>query len=129
MANIETVAVVGAGTMGSGIAHVFARASFRVLLCDVEQRFLDRSMGQIRTNLGREAAKGKLAETEIEPVLARIVTTTDRESLAGAEIAVEAAPERFELKAEIFMRSTGSCPTTPSWRAIHRRFRLRSWRF
>ena len=66
MGDIKTVGVIGAGTMGSGIAHVFARAGFNVLLCDVEQRFLERALGQIRTNLGREAAKGKLAEAEVE---------------------------------------------------------------
>ena len=102
MAEIQTVGVVGAGTMGSGIAHVFARAGFEVLLCDVEQRFLDRALGQIRANLGREAAKGKLAESDVESVLARIRPTVDREALSGAEFAVEAASERFELKAEIF---------------------------
>ncbi len=102
MSEIKTAGVVGAGTMGSGIAHVFARAGFRVLRCDVEQRFLDRALGSIRTNLGREAAKGKLAEAEIEQVLARIVLTTDRAALAEAQIAVEAAPERMALKAEIF---------------------------
>jgi 3-hydroxybutyryl-CoA dehydrogenase len=102
MANIETVGVVGAGTMGSGIAHVFARCGLRVLLCDVEQRFLDRALASIRKNLGREAVKGKFAESGIEPALARIGPTTDRESLAGAEFVVEAASERFELKSEIF---------------------------
>jgi len=102
MAEIVTVGVVGAGTMGSGIAHVFARSGFKVLLCDVEQRVLDRALGQIRTNLGREAAKGRLAEAEVGPSLARITTTTDREALAAAEFAIEAAPERFDLKAEIF---------------------------
>ncbi|MDR3454773.1 MAG: 3-hydroxyacyl-CoA dehydrogenase NAD-binding domain-containing protein, partial [Rhodoferax sp.] len=102
MAEIETVGVVGAGTMGSGIAHVFARSGFRVLLYDVEQRFLDRALEHIRTNLGREAAKGKLQVAEIEPALARIYATTDRTALAGAEFAVEAVPERFELKAEVF---------------------------
>jgi 3-hydroxybutyryl-CoA dehydrogenase len=88
--------------MGSGIAHVFARAGFRVLLNDAEQRFLDRALAQIRTNLGREAAKGKLGEAEIDPTLARITPTIDRESLAAADFAVEAASERFELKSEIF---------------------------
>ena len=102
MAEMIQVGVVGAGTMGSGIAHVFARSGFNVLLCDVEQRFLDRALGQIRTNLGREAAKGKLPEAEIEPTLARITPTIDREGLAAAEFAVEAAPERIDLKAEIF---------------------------
>ena len=86
MAEISTVAVVGAGTMGSGIAHVFARSGFEVLLCDVEQRFLDRALAQIRTNLGREAAKGKLPEAEIETAVRRIKATVDRGSLAGAAI-------------------------------------------
>jgi 3-hydroxybutyryl-CoA dehydrogenase len=88
--------------MGSGIAHVFARGGFRVILCDIEQRLLDRALTHIRTNLGREAAKGKLAESEIEPALARITTTVDRESLSAANFAVEAASERFEIKSDIF---------------------------
>ena len=102
MSAIETVAIIGAGTMGSGIAHVFARSGYRVLLCDVEQRFLDRALGLIRTNLGREAAKGKLTEAEIEPTLARIEATTDRERLAAAQLAVEAAPEQLALKQDVF---------------------------
>lgn len=102
MSDIQTVAVVGAGTMGSGIAHVFARGGFHVLLCDIEQRFLDRAVTQIRSNLGREAAKGKLAESEVEPAVARITPTTDRESLSAANIAVEAASERFDIKTDLF---------------------------
>jgi 3-hydroxybutyryl-CoA dehydrogenase len=102
MTDIHTVGVVGAGTMGSGIAHVFARAGLQVLLCDLEQRFLDRALAQIRTNLGREATKGKLQESEIEPALGRIVSTTDRDLLAEADLVIEAASERFELKAELF---------------------------
>ena len=102
MAEIQSVGVVGAGTMGSGIAHVFARAGIRVLLCDIDQRFLDRALQQIRANLGREAVKGKLAEAEIEPALARIQTTLDREALSATELVVEAASERFYLKAELF---------------------------
>jgi len=102
MTDIQTVGVVGAGAMGSGIAHVLARAGLRVLLCDVEQRFLDRALAQIRTNLGREATKGKLQESEIEPALARIVSTTDRDMLGEADFVIEAASERFEIKAEIF---------------------------
>ena len=116
MAGIQTVGVVGAGTMGSGIAHVFARAGFRVLLCDVEQRLLDRALTQIRANLGREVTKGKLAEPEIEVVLARISPVLDRipdrDSLKTADFAVEAASERFELKAEIFRALDRILPPT-----------------
>jgi len=100
--DLQTIAIVGAGTMGSGIAHVFARSGFPVILCDVEQRFLDRALASIRTNLGREAAKGKLAEAEVEQSLNRINATVDMESLAAAQLAVEAAPERLELKSEVF---------------------------
>ena len=112
MEEITTVGVVGAGTMGSGIAHVMARSGLNVVLCDVEQRFLERGLGQIRTNLGREAAKGKLAEAEIEPVLARIAATTDRVALAAVELVVEAAPERFDLKAEVFRALDGLLPAS-----------------
>ncbi len=111
MGEIHTVGVVGAGTMGSGIAHVFARAGFRVLLCDIDQRYLDRALNQIRTNLGREAAKGRLPEGEIETVLGRITPTTDRDSLSAAQFAVEAASERFELKSEIFRALDRILPT------------------
>ncbi|HEX4286952.1 MAG TPA: 3-hydroxybutyryl-CoA dehydrogenase [Terracidiphilus sp.] len=102
MADITTIGIVGAGTMGSGIAHVFARSGFQVLLCDVEQKFLDRALTQIRANLGREAAKGKIAESGVETAVARIKTTVSHAALAKAQIVVEAAPERFDLKAEVF---------------------------
>jgi 3-hydroxybutyryl-CoA dehydrogenase len=112
MAEIETVAVIGAGTMGSGIAHVFARSRLRVMLCDVEQRFLDRAVASIRTNLGREAAKGKIAEPEIDLAANRITTTVDLESLGNVQLAVEAAPERFELKADILRALDRTLPET-----------------
>jgi len=102
MADITKVGIVGAGTMGSGIAHVFARSGFDVLLCDVEQRFLDHAVAQIRANLSREASKGKITESDAEAALARIKSTLSREALAETEIAIEAAPERYALKAEIF---------------------------
>ena len=102
MAEINAVGVVGAGTMGSGIAHVFARSGFRVLLCDLDQTLLEIALDRVRTNLAREAAKGKLAETEIEKAVTCVTTTTDREALGAVDFAVEAASERFEIKADIF---------------------------
>ncbi len=98
---IKTVAVLGAGTMGNGIAHVFARAGYEVILRDVEQRFLDRGMETISKNLDREVKKGKLAETDKPAVLARIHTTTDSSKLATADFAVEAVPERLDLKLSV----------------------------
>jgi 3-hydroxybutyryl-CoA dehydrogenase len=112
MSEIKTVAIIGAGTMGSGIAHVFARSGFRVLLHDLDQPLLDRAIAQIRTNLTREAAKGKLAASDIEPALARITTTTDRDALHTSDFAVEAASERFEIKSEIFRALDRLLPST-----------------
>ena len=99
---VRFIGVVGAGTMGSGIAHVFARSGLDVLLCDVAQPVLDKAVDRIRTNLGREAAKGKIAAEAVDAAVARIRTTTDRQALAEAALAVEAASERFEIKAELF---------------------------
>jgi 3-hydroxybutyryl-CoA dehydrogenase len=98
----KTIAVIGAGTMGGGIAQVFARSGLDVLLCDVEQAVLNKSLARIRTNLGREAVKGKLTAEEVEAAAARIRVTIDRAALAEADFAVEAASERFEIKSELF---------------------------
>ena len=98
---IKTVAVLGAGTMGNGIAHVFARGGYRVILRDVEKRFLDRGMETIAKNLDREVKKGKLAEGDKAGVLGRIGTTTDPGALAAADFAVEAVPEQLELKVRL----------------------------
>jgi 3-hydroxybutyryl-CoA dehydrogenase len=96
--SIKTVAVLGAGTMGNGIAHVFARAGYKVILRDVEQRFLDRALDTIAKNLDREVKKGKLAEAEKPAVLSRLAPVTDISAIASADFAVEAVPEKLELK-------------------------------
>src|SRR5215469_4033944 len=102
MSEIKTIAVLGAGTMGNGIAHVAARSGFRVLLCDVEQRFLDRGLATIEKNLAREVAKEKLTAHQADEARQRITPTTDRESLATADFAIEAATEKFNIKSELF---------------------------
>ena len=104
---IKTVAVLGAGTMGNGIAHVFARAGYHVILRDVDQRFLDRGMETISKNLDREVKKGKLADADKPAVLGRINATTDQAKLATADFAVEAVPERLDLKLSV-MREADS---------------------
>jgi 3-hydroxybutyryl-CoA dehydrogenase len=95
---IRTVAVLGAGTMGNGIAHVFARRGHTVILRDVEESFLTRARDTIAKNLDREAKKGKVAKGDILKILGRIQTTTDVSQLARADFAVEAVPERLDLK-------------------------------
>jgi 3-hydroxybutyryl-CoA dehydrogenase len=103
MSTIKVVGVVGAGTMGNGIAHVFARSGFQVFLCEVEQRFLDRGLEAIRRNLEREAAKGKLTSAEAEAALRSIHGTLQGRDLVECDFVIEAAPERFEIKQELFM--------------------------
>ncbi len=88
--------------MGNGIAHVFARSGFPVVLCEIEQRFLDRGMETIRKNLDREAAKGKLSAEDAGAALRRIEGVLDRGRLAGCSLVIEAATERFEVKRELF---------------------------
>ena len=99
---IRRVGVIGAGTMGNGIAHVFARGGYDVVLCDVEQRFLERALGTIGKNLEREAAKGKISADEQAAALKRIQPVTERAKLADCDFVIEAATERFEIKTEIF---------------------------
>ncbi len=96
--SIKTVAVLGAGTMGNGIAHIFAKAGFTVILRDIDQRFLDRALDTISKNLDREIKKGKLAEAEKPSVIARIAPATDMAAIAKADFAVEAVPEKLEIK-------------------------------
>jgi 3-hydroxybutyryl-CoA dehydrogenase len=98
---IKTVGVLGAGTMGNGIAHSFARAGYNVILRDVEQRFLDRAIDTIGKNLDREVKKGKLAEAEKPTVLARLKTVTDFSALAAADFVVEAVPEKLDIKRSV----------------------------
>ncbi len=88
--------------MGNGIAHVFARSGYDVVLCDVEQRFLERGLDTIGKNLDREVAKGKITATDKAAALGRITPVLDRAKLAECGLIVEAATEKFEIKAEIF---------------------------
>jgi 3-hydroxybutyryl-CoA dehydrogenase len=98
----KQVGVVGAGTMGNGIAHVFARAGYAVALYDVEQRFLDRALEVIAENLARESFKGKITAEQEAAARARITGVVDRGKLADSDFIIEAATEKFEIKAEIF---------------------------
>jgi 3-hydroxybutyryl-CoA dehydrogenase len=99
---IERVGIIGAGTMGNGIAHVFARSGYPVVLCDVEERFLQRGLATITKNLDREVAKNKITAEEKDSALKRIIPVTDRNQLSNCDFIVEAATEKFEIKSEIF---------------------------
>jgi len=99
--SIRTVAVLGAGTMGNGIAHVFARRGYIVILRDVEESFLVRARQTIGQNLDREVKKAKIEEGDKPKILARIQMTTDFSQIARADFAVEAVPERLDLKLSV----------------------------
>jgi len=99
---IERIGVVGAGTMGNGIAHVFARSGHNVVLCDIEQKFLERGLATIAKNLDREVAKNKITDAQKSETLKRIEPTVDRSRLAGCDFIVEAASEKLEIKSELF---------------------------
>ena len=87
--------------MGNGIAHVFARAGYKVLLRDVEPRCLDRALDTIAKNLDREIKKGKLAESEKGTVLERLLPVMDMSTVSNADFVVEAVPEKLELKRHV----------------------------
>jgi 3-hydroxybutyryl-CoA dehydrogenase len=98
---IKKIAVLGAGTMGNGIAHVFARAGYSVILRDVETRFLDRGLETIGKNLDREVKKEKITAADKPLTLSRIQPTTEVSALAAADFAIEAVPEQLELKLRV----------------------------
>jgi len=100
--DIRRVGVVGAGTMGNGIAHVFARSGYEVTLCDVQHSFLERALETITKNLDREVAKNKITTADKDSALGRIHPVTERNQLAGCDLVIEAATEKFETKTEIF---------------------------
>jgi 3-hydroxybutyryl-CoA dehydrogenase len=102
MNETKTIAILGAGTMGNGIAHVCARSGFNVLLYDIDQGSLYRGLDTIRTNIAREVAKQKLTQEQSDKARWRITLTTSLKDLAPASLAIEAAIERFDVKAEIF---------------------------
>jgi 3-hydroxybutyryl-CoA dehydrogenase len=102
MLNIKTIGIIGAGTMGNGIAHVCARSGFQVILCDVQQAFLERGLATIEKNLSREVTKEKLTAEAAAQARARITPTLDRESLRTCDFAIEAATEKFDIKSQLF---------------------------
>jgi len=98
---IETVAVIGAGTMGHGIAQVAAAAGYRVILRDVDRSALARGIENIERNLAKGIQLAKLTEAERDQTLQHIRGTTHLEDVASADLIIEAAPEQLELKTQI----------------------------
>ncbi len=101
--NMKNIAVIGAGTMGNGIAHTFAQSGFQVQLIDISQESLDRGMATITKNLDRMIAKERISEADKKATLGNITTYTDMAvGVKNADLAVEAATENLDLKLKIF---------------------------
>ncbi|MCP4574266.1 MAG: 3-hydroxybutyryl-CoA dehydrogenase [bacterium] len=103
------VTVIGGGTMGNGIAHVFAQNGNDVNLVDVKQDFLDRAMATIEKNLGRLVKKEKISDDEAKATLGRLTPVTDLGAAADSDLVVEAVFESFEVKQDIFTKLDGIC--------------------
>lgn len=108
---IQQVAVIGAGTMGNGIAHVFAQSGFKVTLIDVNPTQLERALATISKNLDRQVTKGTLTETQKAAALNNITTNTQLAAgVSNAALIVEAATENLEIKLEIFRQLDQNAP-------------------
>jgi 3-hydroxybutyryl-CoA dehydrogenase len=110
MTEIVTVGVVGAGTMGHGIAQVAAQAGYRVLLVDVARDALERGLRAIEKSLGKLVEKGKVDAAARDAALERIAPATALSALAEADLAIEAVVEKLEVKTEVLARLAGICP-------------------
>lgn len=109
--SLKQVTVIGAGTMGNGIAHVFAQTGFKVTLVDVQQSQLDKALQTISKNLDRQVSKGALTEADKTATLANLTTATSIASgVSAADIVVEAATENVDLKLKIFGEIDASAP-------------------
>ena len=109
--SITNVTVIGSGTMGNGICHVFAQSGFTVSMMDIKQDALDKAIATISKNMDRQVAKGSLTEDNKTQALARITTHTDMaEAVKNAHLVVEAATENIDLKLNIFRQLDALCP-------------------
>lgn len=109
--NIQKISVIGSGTMGNGIAHVFAQYGFQVSLVDISQEALDRALVTIGNNLDRQVKKGTLQEADKAATLGRIGTfTVLKEGVRDADLVVEAATEHEEVKLQLFRDLDAACP-------------------
>ena len=102
MANVKTLGVIGAGLMGNGIAHVASQAGYDVILTDISQPILDKALGTIEKNMGREVKREKLSEADAKAALGRIKSSTDLAALGAAQIVIEAATENTDVKIKIY---------------------------
>lgn len=107
----EIIVVIGAGTMGAGIAQVAAEGGFSVTLVDTQQEYLDRGLTNIKNLIGRKVDKGKLTQVQADGILSRLTATTDMgAAVKNAVMVVEAVFENLEIKQDIFRKLDALCP-------------------
>lgn len=109
MMEIKQISVIGAGTMGNGIAHVFAQFGFKVNLIDVKEEYLEKAIKTISGNLDRQVKKGTITEDQKNATLANITKTTNLSDAKDSDLVVEAATENPEIKKQIFKTLDGVC--------------------
>ncbi len=109
---MQNIGVIGAGTMGNGIAHVFAQHGDAVTLVDIKQELLDRALATIKNNLERQVKKGSLTATEAAAAIARIKPALTLQNLSDCALIVEAATEDAAIKKQIFAELDRRCPAT-----------------
>ncbi len=107
---IKTVAVLGAGAMGNGIAQVSAQAGYRVILLDVYDSALEKGMSTVHKMLNGAVDRGKMSATDRDATLSRITPSTEFSLTAQADLVIEAAPENLEMKTDLFKRLDTACP-------------------
>jgi 3-hydroxybutyryl-CoA dehydrogenase len=105
----EKIGILGAGTMGAGIAQVVAQAGFETLLYDIKQEFIDTGLGRIRTFLQGSRERGKISAEQEQQTVGRLHGTIKLEDFQGCSLVIEAAPEKLELKRDLFKQLDGIC--------------------
>ena len=128
MKKIKSISVLGAGIMGSGIAHVSATAGFKTMLYDIGGEILRKAEKQIHTNLQKGMELNKVTQEQMDTALGHLVTTTSFDDAAEADFIIEAVPEKIELKIETFSKLDGSAPPHAFLPAILRRSASQKWR-
>ncbi len=109
---MKKISVIGSGTMGNGIAHVFAQHGFEVSLIDIKQDFLDKAIGTISKNLDRQVSKGLISESDKSSALSNIKTFTDLpEGVKSSDLVIEAATENMSIKLDLFRQLDQLCPS------------------
>jgi len=128
MQTIQTIGIIGAGTMGNGIAQACATSGLQVVMVDINEAAVQKGIATVSGSLDRLIKKEKLTATEKDAALARIKGSTSYDDLKGAELVIEAATENEGLKVKILQQLDALLPPAPSWPPTPARSASPSWR-